>query len=185
MEYKGRKMNRRGFVRTAGSAAAVAAVGGSGLLQACSSDRNDELNILCWEGYNTERVLGVFRSEHIYATVRAESGFNDTDMISRLHGGEIRIWDLININQPWAREQLFPEGLIKPLNKERFLPYFDLMMDEFKGPYPYSLDTSGTELLGMPQRFGPFNFVVNTDKVSRYLAEEQGFEYILRPLYER
>ena len=32
-----------------------------------------------------------------------------------------------------------------------------------------------SELLGMAQRFGPYSFVVNTDKVSRATAEDQGW----------
>jgi len=38
------------------------------------------------------------------------------------------------------------------------------------------MDDSGTELLGMCQRFGPYSFVVNTDKVSRATAEDQGWD---------
>ena len=66
--------------------------------------------------------------------------------------------DLINVNQPWAREQLYPEGLIKPLNKERFMPYFDKMLPDFAKPYALSFADDGN-LIGMPQRFGPFSFV--------------------------
>ena len=43
------------------------------------------------------------------------------------------------------------------------------------------MDKSGKELLGMAQRFGPFNFVVNTDKVSRATAEDEGFDIFLDP----
>jgi len=33
----------------------------------------------------------------------------------------------------------------------------------------------------MTQRFGPFSFVVNTDKISRKMAEDQGFKLFLDP----
>ena len=49
------------------------------------------------------------------------------------------------------------------------------MMPEFKPPYKWAMDDAGTELLGMAQRFGPYSFVVNTDKVSRATAEDQGW----------
>jgi len=135
------------------------------------------MNILCWEGYNSDEVLGPFRDANPDATVRAESGTSDPDMINKLRAGETSVWDLINVNQPWARDQLYPEGLIKPLNKDRFMPYFDKMLPEFKN-YPLSFAGDG-ELIGMPQRYGPFSFVVNTDVISREMAEDQGWKLFL------
>ena len=77
--------------------------------------------IIAWEGYNSDDVLGPFRKANSGAKVRAESGTSDPDMINKLRAGEVNVWDLINVNQPWARAQLYPEGLIKPLNKDRFM----------------------------------------------------------------
>ena len=85
------------------------------------------------------------------------------------------MWDLINVNNPWAREMMYPEGLIRPLPRDRFEPMFENMMPAFHPPYEWAMDKSGQELLGMTQRFGPFNFVVNTDKISRATAEDEGF----------
>ncbi|MEO1194086.1 MAG: PotD/PotF family extracellular solute-binding protein [Pseudomonadota bacterium] len=169
-------INRRSMLK---GSAGLAAAGLIGLPQAARAARNDELNILCWEGYNTDEVLDPFRDMHEGARVRAESGTSDPDMINKLRAGETRVWDLINVNQPWAQHQLYPEGLIVPLNQERFMPYFDSMLPAFRGPYPLSMDASGKELIGMVQRFGPFSFVVNTDKISRQMAEDQGYKLFL------
>jgi len=138
------------------------------------------MNILCWEGYNSDDVLGPFRKINDGATVRAESGTSDPDMINKLRAGEVNVWDLINVNQPWAKAQLHPEGLIKPLDKERFMPYFEKMLPEFTAPYPLAFADNG-DLIGMPQRYGPFSFVVNTDKISRESAEDQGWKLFLDP----
>jgi spermidine/putrescine transport system substrate-binding protein len=165
--------------RMLGSSAALAGLAGFGLPRLARAARDSELNILCWEGYNTDDVLQPFRDAHEGATVRAESGTSDPDMINKLRAGEVNVWDLINVNQPWARHQLFPEGLIKPLDRARFEPFFETMMEEFKGPYPLALDESGEHLIGMVQRFGPFSFVVNTDKISQAMAEDQGFKLFL------
>ncbi|MFX0544182.1 ABC transporter substrate-binding protein [Roseovarius sp. S1116L3] len=169
------KLSRRQFTGGAG-----ALLGASGLMGASAAHaaRDNELNILCWEGYNSDQVLGPYRDMHPDATVRAESGTSDPDMINKLRAGEVRVWDLINVNQPWAREQLFPEGLIKPMDKDRFMPYFDKMLPAFAEPYPLAFAESG-ELIGMPQRYGPFSFVVNTDKISRETAEDQGWNLFL------
>ena len=168
---------RRSFNQSLGALAGLTALGGWSHAQAA---RDKELNILCWEGYNTDDVLGPFREMHAGANVRAESGTSDPDMINKLRAGETKVWDLINLNQPWARNQLMPEGLIKPLDKERFLPHFEKMSARFAEPYPLAF-TETDELIGMPQRFGPFSFVVNTDKISREMAEDQGWKLFLDP----
>lgn len=170
------KLSRRQFV---GRSAAMAGLAAAGPLSPAFAARNDRMNILCWEGYNSDQVLGPFREAHPGATVRAESGTSDPDMINKLRAGETSVWDLINVNQPWARDQLYPENLIKPLNKERFMPYFDRMLPEFKD-YPLAFASDG-ELIGMPQRYGPFSFVVNTDVISREMAEDQGWNLFLDP----
>lgn len=170
-------LTRRQFVST--TAATAAGLAASGPLSPAFAGRTDRMNILCWEGYNTDQVLGPFRNAHPGATVRAESGTSDPDMINKLRAGETSVWDLINVNQPWARDQLYPEGLIRPLDKDRFLPHFDNMLPEFK-TYPLAFADDGN-LLGMPQRYGPFSFVVNTDVISRDMAEDQGWNLFLDP----
>ena len=168
------KLTRRGF--TAGAVAGLAAAGAP--FGAARAMRTDRLNILCWEGYNTDDVLGPFRDLHPGATVRAESGTSDPDMVNRLRAGEVNVWDLINLNQPFARQQLYPAGLIRPLDKARFMPFFE-RMGAFSD-YPLAFADNG-DLLGMPQRYGPFCFVVNTDKISRETAEDQGWKLFLDP----
>ncbi len=168
------KISRRQFHQGMAGVAGISALSPLPAL----ADRNDQLNILCWEGYNSDEVLGPFRDANAGATVRAESGTSDPDMINKLRAGETSVWDLINVNQPWARDQLYPEKLIKPLNKERFMPYFDKMLPGFSDPYPLAFADDG-ELIGMPQRFGPFSFVVNTDKISREMAEDEGWSLFL------
>ncbi len=168
------KLSRRNFMQQSAVWAAAFAGGSTLAPTIASAAREKELNILCWEGYNSAQVLDPFRSS-TGATVKAESLTNDPTMINRLRAGETNVWDLINVNNPWARKIMFPEKLIKPLDRTKFEPYFDKMMPDFKPPYKWAMDDGGTELLGMAQRFGPYSFVVNTDKVSRATAEDQGW----------
>jgi spermidine/putrescine transport system substrate-binding protein len=155
--------------------AAAFAAGGTIGVRRAMADRSKELNILCWEGYNSAQVLDPFR-EMKAATVKAESLTNDPTMINRLRAGEINVWDLINVNNPWARKIMWPEKLIKPLDRAKMEPYFEKMSPAFKPPYKWAMDDSGKELIGMCQRYGPYSFVVNTDKVSREMAEDQGWD---------
>lgn len=172
-------LSRRGFMQTSAMLAAAFAAQ-SGLPRSAYAAREKELNILCWEGYNSAQVLDPFRSANA-ATVKAESLTNDPTMINRLRAGETNVWDLINVNNPWARKIMYPEKLIKPLDRAQMEPYFEKMLPAFKPPYKWAMDDSGKELLGMCQRFGPYSFVVNTDKVSRKTAEDQGWDLFNDP----
>jgi spermidine/putrescine transport system substrate-binding protein len=169
-----RKMSRRNFMQQSALWAAAFAGAGTVASPRVLAARKKELNILCWEGYNSAQVLDPFRSANS-ATVKAESLTNDPTMINRLRAGETNVWDLINVNNPWARKVMYPEKLIKPLDRAKMEPYFEKMLPAFKPPYKWAMDDGGTELLGMCQRFGPYSFVVNTDKVSRATAEDQGW----------
>lgn len=166
------KISRRNMMQMMGAAAFAGPLASATRAFAA---REKELNILCWEGYNSAQVLDPFRSSRS-ATVKAESLTNDPTMINRLRAGETRIWDLINVNNPWARKVMGPAGLIKPLPRAEFEPYFDAMLPNFKAPYRWAMSDDGKDLLGMAQRFGPYSFVVNTDKISKSTAEEQGWD---------
>ena len=168
------QLSRRNFMQQSAAFAAAFAAAGSSSVRPAFAAREKELNILCWEGYNSAQVLDPFRSEKA-ATVKAESLTNDPTMINRLRAGEINVWDLINVNNPWARKIMLPEKLIKPLDRAKFEPYFEKMLPQFKPPYKWAMDDKGEQLIGMAQRFGPYSFVVNTDKISRATAEDQGW----------
>ena len=98
-----------------------------------SAARGKEMNILCWEGYNSAQVLDPFRKKE-GATVKAESLTNDPTMLNRLRAGETNVWDLINVNNPWARKVMWPAKLIKPLPRDQFEPYFEKMLPDFRAP---------------------------------------------------
>ena len=168
-------ITRRTFMEQSTAMAAAFATGAFGSAGSALAAREKELNILCWEGYNSAQVLDPFR-EMKSATVKAESLTNDPTMINRLRAGEINVWDLINVNNPWARKVMYPEGLIKPLDRAKMEPYFAKMLPMFAPPYHWAMSDDGKELLGMCQRFGPYSFVVNTDKISRATAEDQGWD---------
>jgi spermidine/putrescine transport system substrate-binding protein len=90
--------------------------------------------------------------------VKAESLTNDPTTINRLRAGETNVWDLINVNNPWARKVLWPAKLIKPLPRDQFEPYFEKMLPAFSAPYKWAMSDNGKGLLGMAQRFGPYSF---------------------------
>lgn len=169
------EFSRRTVLQMLGAGGAVAAASTGFGRSAFAAGRDKDLNILCWEGYNSAQVLDPFRTEY-GATVKAESLTNDPTMVNRLRAGETKVWDLINLNNPWARKVMWPEKLIKPLDQAVFDPYFDKMLPEFKAPFQWAMSDDGKDLVGMAQRFGPYSYVVNTDKISRKMAEDEGWD---------
>ena len=55
------KLSRRNFMQQSALWAAAFAAGGTLGLRSAMADRAKELNILCWEGYNSAQVLDPFR----------------------------------------------------------------------------------------------------------------------------
>ena len=66
------KFSRRQFMHRTAAIGGAAALGP--MARPAFADRNDQMNILCWEGYNSDEVLGPFREMNPGASVRAESG---------------------------------------------------------------------------------------------------------------
>jgi spermidine/putrescine transport system substrate-binding protein len=169
--------SRRDFLRQssilAGSVAAASA-----LPRAAHAARENEMNIYCWEGYNSDKVLDPFRTE-FDCTVKAQGLISDPDAVNQLRAGDTRIWDVINLNNSWGRRQLYPENLIVPLDQERFRPHWEMMLPEFKWPYRWGMSDDGSHLLGMIQRFGPSGMLINTDVVSQATLEDEGYDLML------
>ena len=134
----------------------------------------DKLRLLCWEGYDSPAILEPFAARHGIDT-QAETLLSDWETARRLAGGRSASWDVLNINNAYVAKYLHPRGLIRELDAQRFQRYFDDLLPEFSRLYRWTRSDAGA-LLGICQRFGPFNLVVNTDRISLACAEDQGFE---------
>ena len=131
------------------------------------------IRLLCWEGYDSPRVLNPF--ERRSATrVDARTLLSDAGTAEDLLRGRATC-DVLNINNAWIRGSLHPGGLVRPLDPERFEPYFERMLPQYSRLYAWARDGTGSPI-GICQRFGPFNLVVNTNRIDRASAEDQGFE---------
>ena len=131
------------------------------------------IRLLCWEGYESPRILEPFERRRS-TRVLAGTLLSDAGTASDLLAGRITC-DVLNINNAWIRGSLHPAGLVRPLDPERFEPYFERMLPQFDRLYGWARDAEGV-LIGICQRFGPFNLVVNTNRIDRASAEDQGFE---------
>ena len=163
-----RNMNRRQFL--AATAAAMTAA-------ACSprGDTSRELALLTWDAYADPRLLNLWRKE-TGGSIRYEIHVSDPTSVNRLRAGESSVWDFVNLNNPWARKQLWPAGLIRDLPRERFEPLYSEMFEKFAPPYHWAMSEDGEHLLGVVQRFETFDFVVNSDVISPSLAKDEGWD---------
>lgn len=144
---------------------------------------NDKLRLLCWEGYDSHSIFEPFANRY-KVDFKTETLLSDNVTAHRLIEGDLRNWDLLNINNAYVRDCLYPKGLIKPLEHDRFSTYKDNIIPCYSDLLPWSYNSDG-DLIGIGQRFGPFNFVVNTDSISKATAEDQGFELANDPSNKR
>jgi spermidine/putrescine transport system substrate-binding protein len=130
------------------------------------------LNILCWAGYEAPRFVKEFE-ERWNCRVHGETF--DSDVVASERIASEPHWDLININNPYIRDNLYPAGAVSSLDDlgfkeqgERSLPCLDRFLHCTR-----SRDDSS--LIGVAQRFGPFNLVIDSNQVSASTARDEGF----------
>ena len=132
------------------------------------------IHLRCWEGYDSPRVLEPFERRSS-TRVHARKLLSDADASGEILAGRAGACNVLNINNAYVRGALYPAGLVRPLDPERFEPHFDRMLPEFGRLYRWARGKDGT-LIGICQRFGPFNLVVNAKRIDRASAEDQGFD---------
>ena len=139
-----------------------------------------DLNVLCWEGYDDPAVLDPFAHER-GITAHGAAHVSDAATTARLLSGAAGDWDVVNLNNPFVRDVLHPRGLIHELDPDRFEPHVAQWLPQFADLYAWAASSDGNALLGICQRFGPFNLVVNSNHISRAMAEDQGFRLVDDP----
>lgn len=133
-----------------------------------------DLNVLCWEGYEDPDVVGPFTERH-GCSVRAETIVSDADAAARIAGPERSSWDVVNLNNPFAREALYPAGAIRALPGDRFADERDRWLPWLDDLHRWTRSRDGNDVVGVGQRFGPFNIVVDEGRIARDTAESEGF----------
>ncbi len=174
---RGARATRRDVLKGIGAGALATAASGAFASQA-SAARN--LAMLTWDGYVDPRVLDGFTDQY-GSGIDYELHTSDPDSVNKLRAGQTEIWDIINLNNPWAREMMWPEGLIVELDRARFDPYFENMLPMFKPPYKWAMSLDNEHLLGVCQRVDTFDFVVNTDVISAEMGKDEGWDLFNNP----
>lgn len=191
-----KKGTRREFLKTVGIAgaaglgglvggplvrkafAATDIQGGEEIHRVDENEKGGTLNYFTWAGYDADSVLNPFRKKY-NCTVNTELLTTDPDAIMKLKAGATRQFHLITLNNFWSRD-MYEDKLILALDNDTYKPYFDKFLPRFKWPFEWAM-SKDDKLLGIPQRFGPANFVINTKKISKKTAEDEGWNLMLDP----
>lgn len=165
---------RRRFLQGVASGLAAASLSGT------AEARTRPLSLLTWDAYADPELLRLWRKK-TRVNVRYEIHISDPSSVNRLRAGETSVWDFINVNNPWARNVMWPAGLIRELPRERFEPLYGHMHEKFSMPYKWAMSEDGAKLLGVVQRYETFDFVVNSDVISPKLAKDEGWDLFNNP----
>lgn len=88
-------------------------------------------------------------------------------------------WDILNINTPFVRDRLHPQGVIRALDA-RFAPATGSLtgaFERFRAP----AESADGATIGIPQRCGPFNLVINQNSLSVAVARDEGLGLARNP----
>lgn len=132
-----------------------------------------EFLLYCWEGYEDRTILERF-GERYGLTTRFENLTSDSEAASRVLNGRSINPSVLNINNPFPKKWLHPNNRILELDCEALNTWKIGLLPWTRPLCEWAHSTSG-KLIGIPQRFGPFNFVINTQRISRSVAEDEGF----------
>ncbi len=171
---EGYRITRRALLASAAASSAVGTFGRA----ARSQDR--VLNQLVWDGYADPRMADLWKKE-TGGTLKPEIHISDPQSLNRLRAGETKNFDFLNVNDPWAKNYLWPEKLIVEVPRDRFEPLYGQMVPKFHPPFKRAYSKDEQHLLGVVQRFETFDFVVNTDKISVDTAEKEGWSLFSNP----
>lgn len=158
--------------RTMPALAAGEMVGGEEIRTVDADEKGAVLNIFAYEGYDSPNVLDPFAKKY-GAQVKFQLVSGDADAFNKIRSGQANVFDLVNLNNPWANI-FYDAGYLRPLDPATFKPYYDAMIPRFRWPYKWAHSAHDGNLLGMVQRFGPMSFVVNTKKISKATARSEG-----------
>ncbi|MFT3732979.1 MAG: hypothetical protein QM780_16425 [Hyphomicrobium sp.] len=141
-----------------------------------------KLRYLGWEGYADGNFADALRRD-TGLEIEGENHLSD-DLASRTVQAAPAAWDIVNINTPFVRDVLHTRGIVRPL-PDKFEPKIRELVGVFSR-FKAAAEGPNGEILGIPQRCGPFNLVINRNRLSPALAREHGFSLALnRDFYQR
>lgn len=143
-----------------------------------ADEQGGHLNYMTWPGYDADSVLEPFQTRY-NCEINCDLLTLDPVAIRRLKAGATRQFHLITLNNCWAKD-MFRDGLIVELDNAIYRPFFECMISRYRWPFDWAMSPDD-RLLGIPQRYGPYNFVINKKVISKETAQSEGWNLFLDP----
>lgn len=140
-----------------------------------------KLRYLGWEGYADGSFASALRRD-TGIEIEGDNHLSD-EAACRMVRGSPKKWDVININTPFVRDVLYPDELVHPLPRR-----FAADLEDLSGAFArFVAPATGLDgsIIGIPQRCGPFNLVINQKKLPIDFAREYGFRLALDRHFHR
>jgi len=140
-----------------------------------------KLRYLGWDGY-TDGSFAVALRRDTGIEIEGEIHLSD-HLACRMMQATPESWDIININTPFVRNVLHPAGVILDL-PDKFAAEVKSLSGMF-GRFIAPATSPTGDVIGIPQRCGPFNLVINQKRLSIDLVRERGFALALDPDFRK
>ena len=143
-------------------------------------DGKESLRVYCWEGYDSPVILNPFQRRH-NIEVHADTLISDVqaayEIDNQLPNDRV---DILNINNAWVQRFLYPRGAVQTL-QDNDLSTTRVTSSRFADLKRWGWSDDGDHKIGICQRFGTFNLVINDKIISEHLAKDEGFKLAAEP----
>lgn len=148
---------RRTFLKATGAAGAVGLTGMVGNVTA----QNPTLNVLTWEEYGDEDLLGPIQEE-VGVNLKITKSTSSAKMFSSWNAGQYQQYDIAIPNNNYV-PKMMDADLLAPVNQD-VVTNWDSIYDTFKG-FADTQFTSDDQMYGVPIRFGWYGYSYDTREV--------------------
>ena len=119
------------------------------------------MKIYCWEGYNQKKYLRKFNQKIV-----SKSFISDFQIANKIKKKLVKC-DVLNINNAFIRDFLWKHDLIQELNYLKYNSMYEDYITIFNHLSRWTKNKDQNKIIGIAQRFGSFNFVINSKLIFR------------------
>ena len=130
------------------------------------------MHIYSWEGYNQKKFL-----KDLPLKVISNNFISDYTIANEIKKKYIKC-DIININNAYIRDYLWKFNLIEELNYEKYSSIYSTYLKNFLHLSKWTKSHDKKKIIGVGQRFGNLNYVINSNSIEPRTAEIEGYYLI-------
>lgn len=130
------------------------------------------MNVFCWEGYNQKNFLKEFPHK-----INSSNFISDFRIANQIKNKEVKC-DIININNAFIRDFLWIKKVIQELDYSKYHNHISNFLKDFNYLSKWTLSHDKKKVIGIGQRFGNLNFVINSNIIKKTTAELEGYNLI-------